>query len=184
MWRRLRRTRGDLDSHVVETGQVLVSREAPLGFTRSAALVRSDANRGFVRPGMRADLTIRGENWLPIDAEQLCEIPINATTSGGRSTLRSTDAVVPRVRYPTGPIPAPGRFHSWGTWTRTKNKRIRIFRVANYTIPQWPRPKPRRRSTLAHDLTLTDVAVLVVSARLASPPEALCRTRSSENTYF
>src|SRR5690554_4164629 len=29
----------------------------------------------------------------------------------------------------------------WGTWTRTKNKRIRIFRVANYTIPQWFEPE-------------------------------------------
>ena len=169
---------------MVETGQVLVSREAPLGFTRSVTLIRSDANRRFVRPGTRADLTIREENWLPIDAEPLCEILINATISGGRATLRSTDAVVPLVRYLTGPIAAPGSFHSWGTWTRTKNKRIRIFRVANYTIPQWPRPKPRRRSTLAHDLTLTDVAVLVVSVLLWSPSEALCQKRSSVKTYF
>ena len=25
--------------------------------------------------------------------------------------------------------------YCWGTWTRTKNNRIRILRVANYTIP-------------------------------------------------
>jgi hypothetical protein len=34
------------------------------------------------------------------------------------------------------------RGYSWGTWTRTKNKRIRISRVANYTIPHRPKPKP------------------------------------------
>ncbi len=27
-------------------------------------------------------------------------------------------------------------FLRWGTWTRTKNKRTKISRVANYTIPQ------------------------------------------------
>ena len=39
---------------------------------------------------------------------------------------------------------------SWGTWTRTKNKRIRIFRVANYTIPHHTReePEPTRYSNL------------------------------------
>ena len=40
--------------------------------------------------------------------------------------------------------------YGWGTWTRTKNKRIRIFRVANYTIPQGAELKPGRLSTLSH----------------------------------
>ncbi|CAD5993993.1 protein of unknown function [Agreia sp. COWG] len=35
----------------------------------------------------------------------------------------------------TRPVRENGRAYCWGTWTRTKNKRIRIFRVANYTIP-------------------------------------------------
>ena len=40
---------------------------------------------------------------------------------------------------------------SWGTWTRTKNKRIRIFRVANYTIPQWFQPKPGQNLALLEE---------------------------------
>jgi hypothetical protein len=39
-------------------------------------------------------------------------------------------------------FPRKLRGYSWGTWTRTKNKRIRISRVANYTIPHRPKPKP------------------------------------------
>jgi hypothetical protein len=38
----------------------------------------------------------------------------------------------------------------WGTWTRTKNKRIRIFRVANYTIPHRTRGEPGRLVTLTY----------------------------------
>ncbi len=40
-------------------------------------------------------------------------------------------------------------FYCWGAWTRTKNKRIRIFRVANYTTPHW-NAGANREVTLAH----------------------------------
>ncbi len=42
------------------------------------------------------------------------------------------------------------RIYCWGTWTRTKNKRIRISRVANYTIPHRFQQKLGRPSTLAY----------------------------------
>jgi hypothetical protein len=46
----------------------------------------------------------------------------------------------PDDRYCCG---IPGFFFGWGTWTRTKNNGTRNRRVANYTIPQWPKPKLR-----------------------------------------
>lgn len=83
-WARGRHTPGDAAAHVFEPEQRLSGEEALLAYTLWPALARGHEDRGVLRVGAVADLTIWAEDPVTAEVDRLPEIPIVMTVIDGR----------------------------------------------------------------------------------------------------
>lgn len=90
-WARLRREPGNPDAPVFEPSQRLSAQAALDGFTSGAAAAQGDFDLGRVAAGFRADLTVWRSDPLVASADEVLDIPIEATIVGGRSAFAVPD---------------------------------------------------------------------------------------------
>ena len=83
-WARGRHTPGDASAHVFEPSQRLSGEEALLAYTLWPALARGHGDRGVLRAGAVADLTVWASDPVEASPDELPELPIVMTVVDGR----------------------------------------------------------------------------------------------------
>jgi predicted amidohydrolase YtcJ len=87
-----RRPARDLDAAPVNPAQGLTAWQALVGYTSAPSLVAGDQERtGRVAPGMRADLTVFGDDPLVVPAADVADLPVQLTIVDGVVRHRASD---------------------------------------------------------------------------------------------